>query len=160
MRPKQCALSLVCTPEPRDVWQGVLAAVVVSGLLMLAMMLETLAAVGWHQVLITVLTLAFGGWALWRSRQEVVLAPSSARGDTARVSHGFDSPARARALWWVDKHVLLAGGVLTLAGNAFAVDALARLRAAGEPRVLAEGLLGSCLLILVASVIFGIRRLR
>jgi hypothetical protein len=35
-------------------WRGVLAAVVGSGMLMVTLMFETLAAVGWHEVLVTV----------------------------------------------------------------------------------------------------------
>jgi hypothetical protein len=141
-------------------WQGMLAAILGSGVLMVALTFKLLAAVGWHQVLLAVLGLAWVAWALWRSRRDVALA----RARLVETPLGFVTDLihlRERELfWWVDKRVLLAGGVLTLASNAFAVDVLARFRAAGEPRVLAEGLLGLGLLILVASVIFGIRRVR
>lgn len=141
-------------------WQGVLAAVIGSGVLYVTLMFKALAAVGWHEVLVAVLSLAFGGWALWRSRQQVALA----RARLVETPLGFVTDLihlRERELfWWVDKRVLLAGGVLTLAAHAFAVDVLARFRAAGEPRVLAEGLMGLALLLTAASVIFGIRRVR
>ena len=141
-------------------WQGVLAAVVGAGVLFVAMTFKLLVAVGWHEVLVGVLSVAFTGWALWRSRRQV----AQARARLVATPLGFVTDLidlRERELfWWVDKRVLLAGGVLVLAGHAFAVDVLARFRAAGEPRVLAEGLMGLTLLATAASVIFGIRRVR
>jgi hypothetical protein len=141
-------------------WQGVLAAVVGLGVLLVAIGFELLAALGWHQVLLAVLALAFEGWALWRSWQQAALA----RARLVETPLGFVTDLmhlRERELfWWVDKRVLLAGGVLVLAANGFAIDNLARFRAAGEPRILSEALVGLALLILVASFIFGIRRVR
>jgi hypothetical protein len=141
-------------------WQGVLAAVVGSGVLMVALRFKTLAAIGWHQVLIPVLSLAFGGWALWRSGQEAALA----RARLVETPLGFVTDLihlRERELfWWVDKRVLLAGGVLTLAAIPFAVDRLALARAAGAPWAFDAGLLGLGLLLLVALVTFGVRRVR
>jgi hypothetical protein len=141
-------------------WQGVLAAVVGSGVLMVALTFKTLAAVGWHEVLIALLGLAFGGWALWRSRQQV----AQARARLVETPLGFVTDLihlRERELfWWVDKRVLLAAGVLTLAAEGFAIDILVRFRAAGEPRVPSECLTGLVLLFTAASVIFGIRRAR
>jgi hypothetical protein len=141
-------------------WQGVLAAVLGSGVLMVAMRFERLAASGWHQMLIPVLSLAFGGWALWRERQKVALA--RARLEATPLGFVTDlMQLRERELaGWVDKRVLLAGGVLTLAAFAFAVDHLARARATGEPWAFDGGVLGLDLLLLVTWVIFGIRRVR
>ena len=141
-------------------WQGALAAILVSGVLMVAMTFKILAAIGWHQVLVTVLSLVFVAWALWRSRQQVALA----RARLVATPLGFVTDLmqlRERELfWWVDKRVLLVGAVLVLAAHTFAIDLLARYRAAGEPRVLAEGLMGLTLLLTAASVIFGIWRVR
>jgi hypothetical protein len=151
-------------------WQGVLAAVLGSGVLMVAIRFERLAGSGWQQVLIgppgvpglalPVLSLAFGGWALWRSRQQIALA----RARLVETPLGFVTDLmrlRERELaGWVDKRVLIPGGVLTLAAIMFAVDRTARARAAGQPRAFDEGLLGLGLLLLVALVIFGIRRMR
>jgi hypothetical protein len=55
---------------------------------------------------------------------------------------------------------LLAGAVLVLTSQAFAINTLARFRAPGEPPIVAGVMLGWVLLLLVASVIFGIRRVR
>jgi len=141
-------------------WQGLLAAVLGSGVLMVAMRFERLAAMGWHQVLIPVLLLALGGWTLWRSGRQVALA----RARLVETPLGFVMDLirlRERELaGWVDKRVLLPGGVLTLAALAFAFDRLARARAAGAPWAFDGGLLGLLLLFLVALVIFGIRRVR
>jgi hypothetical protein len=141
-------------------WRGVLAAVVGSGVLMLAVRFKTLAAIGWHQVLIPVLSLALGVWTLWYSGQQVALA----RARLVETPLGFVTDLihlRERELaGWVDKRVLLPGGVLTLAALGFGVDNVARARAGGYPQTLNEGLLGLVLFILVAWVIFGIRRVR
>jgi hypothetical protein len=152
------------------VWQGVLAAILGSGVLMVAIRFERLAGSDWEQVLtgppgvpglaLPVLSLAFGGWALWRSRQQVALA----RARLVETPLGFVTDLirlREREFaGWVDKRVLIPGGVLTLAALMFAVDRTARARAAAQPRAFDEGLLGLVLLLLVAFVIFGIRRTR
>jgi hypothetical protein len=146
------------------IWQGMGAAAVGFGVLVVAIGFASVAASGlsgrWHFFLIPALSLPLAGWTLWRSGQQAALA----RARLVATPVGFVTDLmrlRERELaWYVDKRVLLAAGVLQLATIAFGVDIAARARAAGEPRTLVEGLLGSLLLFLVASVIFGIRRVR
>ena len=146
------------------IWQGMGAAAVGFGVLVVVIGFASVAASGlsgrWHFFLIPALSLPLAGWILWRSGQQAALA----RARLVATPVGFVTDLmrlRERELaWYVDKRVLLAAGVLQLATIALGVDIAARARAAGEPRTLVEGLLGSLLLFLVASVIFGIRRVR
>jgi hypothetical protein len=141
-------------------WQGLLAAVLGCGVLLTAIRFERLAASGWHQVVIPVLSLALGAWALWRWGQQVALA----RARLVETPLGFVTDLirlRERELaGWVDKRVLIPGGVLALAAIAFGVDRLAQARTAGAPWAFDAGVLGLLLFILVAQVIFAIRRMR
>jgi hypothetical protein len=144
-------------------WQGVLAVGVGLGVLMVAITLSLLAAGKLSErwpLPIQLLSLALGGWILWRSRQQAALA----RARLVATPLGFVTDLmglRERELaGWVDKRGLLPGGVLILATIAICVARLARDRAAGEPHPFVEGLMGLELLFLVAFVIFGIRRVR
>lgn len=145
-------------------WQGVLAAIVGIGVLMVAVVVALMAARQlsqlWPLLVIGVLTLAFEVWALWRSRQQVALARARLVATPLGVVTDLIHLRERELFWWVDTRVLIAGGALILAANAFAIHTLARFRAAGEPRVLAEAWMGLGLLILVVSIIFGIRRVR
>lgn len=142
--------------------QGVLAAVVGMGVLVVAIAYVPLQWPGqWHLLLIDVLALALGAWTLWRSRRQAVLA----RARLVATPFGFVTDLmglRERELAGLtEKRVMLPGGALVLAAIAFGVDRVAQARAAGDPRVFVhEGLLGLVLLLSVALVVFGIRRAR
>lgn len=145
-------------------WQGVGVAAVGIGVLALAITFPSLAAGGlsgrWHLLLIAVLSLALAGWTLWRSGQQAALA----RARLVATPSGFVTDLmrlRERELAvYVDKRLWLAAGVLLLATTGFSVDGVARARAAGAPLTVVEGLLGLMLVVLVASVIYTIRRVR
>jgi hypothetical protein len=145
-------------------WQGVLALAVGLCVLQVVMMLGQLAAgelsERWPLLLIKLLSVALGGWLLWRSRQQAALA----RARLVATPLGFVTDLmglRERELaGWVGKRVLLPAAVLIPAAIALSVSPLARARAAGEPHLFAEGSMALLLLFLVAFVIYGVRRVR
>jgi hypothetical protein len=145
-------------------WQGVGVAAVGMGVLVTAIGFALAAGSGlsgrWHLFLIAALSLAVAGWTLWRWGKQAALA----RARLEATPLGFVTDLmrlRERELaGYVDKRVWLPAGLLTLATIAFIGDGVVRARAAGEPRAIVEGLLGSLLLVLVASVIYVIRRVR